>query len=138
MTKQERYDSFYMSVAINAQSLSFCLRKKVGAVIVKDGNILSFGFNGTPSGMDNSCEECDKTHWYTLHAEANAILKCAKEGKSTNEATLYVTCSPCKDCSKLIIQAGISRIVYIEEYRESEHIDFLLKRGITVHHLPLI
>jgi len=114
MKKQERYDKAYLNMATEWAKLSHCTRKKVGALIVKDGMIISDGYNGTPTGFENSCE-IDNGHnltkWYVIHGEANAILKCAKHGHSCDGATLYQTHSPCKDCSKLILQAGIKRLV---------------------------
>lgn len=113
--------------------LSHCSRKQVGAIIVKDGMIISDGFNGTPSGFDNCCEsEEGETLWYVLHAEANAILKVAKSTHNCQDATLYLTLSPCKDCSKLVVQSGISRVVYIDNYKDTSGIDFLKEAGIEV------
>ena len=114
-------------------TLSCCGRKKVGALIVKDGAIISDGFNGTPHGFPNDCEDSEgNTYWYVLHAEANAILKVAKSSQSTLGSTLYVTTSPCKDCSKLIIQAGIRHVVYSEEYRDLTGIKMLREAGIAL------
>jgi dCMP deaminase len=114
-------------------TLSCCGRKKVGALIVKDGAIISDGFNGTPHGFPNDCEDSEgNTYWYVLHAEANAILKVAKSSQSTLGSTLYVTTSPCKDCSKLIIQAGIRHIIYSEEYRDLTGIKMLREAGIAL------
>ncbi len=113
--------------------LSHCSRKQVGAIIVKDGMIISDGFNGTPSGFDNCCEsEEGETLWYVLHAEANAILKVAKSTHNCQDATLYLTLSPCKDCSKLVVQSGISRVVFIDNYKDTSGIDFLKEAGIEV------
>ena len=113
--------------------LSYCKRKQVGALIVKDRMIISDGYNGTPSGFENQCEdENGKTHWYVLHAEANAILKLAASTQSAKGATLYITLSPCKECSKLILQAGISRLVYIDEYSDDEGISFLKGHNIEI------
>jgi len=113
--------------------LSHCRRKKVGAIIVKDGMIISDGYNGTPAGFDNCCEdENGETHWYVLHAEANAILKVAKSTNNCVGATLYLTLSPCKDCSKLILQAGITRLVFIGSYKDTAGIDFLKDAGVDV------
>ena len=110
--------------------LSHCERKKVGAIIVKNGMIISDGFNGTPTGFDNHCEDEEGyTKWYVLHAEANAILKVAKSTNSCEGATLYLTLSPCKDCAKLIHQSGIKRLVYIKEYKDSSGLKFLKKAG---------
>lgn len=115
--------------------LSHCKRKKVGALIVKDKMIISDGYNGCPSGFENNCEdEMGDTKWYVLHAEANAILKCARHGKSCEGATLYVTLSPCQDCAKLIHQAGVKRVVYIEEYKDTTGLDFLKKANVELLH----
>lgn len=133
MNKEERYDIAYLKIALEWSKLSFCNRKKVGAIIVKDNMIISDGFNGTPSKFDNECEDCNgDTKWEVLHAEANAILKCSKNGISSNNSTLYLTHSPCKDCSKLIYQSGIKRIVYLEEYRDNSGLSFLEKNGILI------
>ena len=114
-------------------NLSYCERRKVGALIVKDRMIISDGYNGTPTGMENICEDEENyTKWYVLHAEANAIMKVASSTQSCSGATLYVTLSPCKDCSKLIYQAGIVRVVYIEQYKDTTGIDFLKDAGVEV------
>ena len=113
--------------------LSHCERKKVGAIIVKNGMIISDGFNGTPTGFDNHCEDEEGyTKWFVLHAEANAILKVAKSTNSCEGATLYLTLSPCKDCAKLIHQSGIKRLVYIKEYKDSSGLKFLKKAGVEL------
>ena len=113
--------------------LSHCDRKKVGAIIVKNEMIISDGFNGTPTGFDNHCEDEEGyTKWYVLHAEANAILKVAKSTNSCEGATLYLTLSPCKDCAKLIHQSGIKRLVYIKEYKDSSGLKFLKKAGVEL------
>lgn len=113
--------------------LSYCDRKKVGALIVKDRMIISDGYNGTPSGFENCCEDKDgNTHWYVLHAEANAILKLAASTQSAKDATLYLTLSPCKDCSKLILQAGIKKLVYVDDYSDSAGISFLKEHNIDI------
>ena len=113
--------------------LSHCERKKVGAIIVKNGMSISDGFNGTPTGFDNHCEDEEGyTKWYVLHAEANAILKVAKSTNSCEGATLYLTLSPCKDCAKLIHQSGIKRLVYIKEYKDSSGLKFLKKAGVEL------
>jgi dCMP deaminase len=115
-----------MKMALEWATLSCCKRNKVGSLIVKDGMIISDGFNGAPTGFDNNCEDDNNiTHWYILHSEANAILKCAKNGVSCKGGTIYLTHSPCKDCAKLIFQSGIERIVYNSKYRDSDGIDFL-------------
>ena len=113
--------------------LSYCKRRQVGALIVKDKMIISDGYNGTPSGFENICEDDEGyTKWYVLHAEANAIMKVASSTQSCSGATLYVTLSPCKDCSKLIYQAGIVRVVYIDQYKDTTGIDFLKDAGVEV------
>lgn len=131
--KQLRYDRAYLRMAKTWAELSHCNRKQVGAIIVKDGMIISDGFNGTPSGFDNCCEdENGDTRWYVLHAEANAILKVAKSTHNCQDATLYLTLSPCKECSKLVIQSGIRRIVYINSYKDQSGVGFLREAGIEV------
>lgn len=118
--------------------LSYCKRKQVGALIVKDRMIISDGYNGTPSGFENICEdENDQTKWYVLHAEANAILKVARSTQSCEGATLYLTLSPCKECSKLIHQAGITRLVYARKYKDDSGLKFLEKAGVKVDFLSL-
>ena len=133
--KQKLLDETYIKMADNWAQLSHSKRAKVGALIVKDKMIISDGYNGMPSSFDNSCEIGNKTKWEVLHAEANAILKCAKHGNSCNGATLYLTMSPCRDCSKLIHQAGIVRVVYRDEYRERDGIKFLEAAGVKVEKL---
>lgn len=131
--KQLRYDKAYLRMATSWAKLSHCQRKQVGALIVKDDMIISDGYNGSPSGFDNCCEnEQGETHWYVLHAEANAILKVAKSTNNAKGATLYLTLSPCKDCSKLILQAGITRVVYINGYKDASGVDFLQRAGIEI------
>ncbi len=121
-----RYDKLFLEICDKYAEMSYAKRKKVGAVIVKDNTIISDGYNGTPVGFDNSCEDSTgKTHWYVLHAEANAITKMAKSGKVCKDATLYISMSPCKECSKLIIQSGINRVVYKEKYKDTSGLDFL-------------
>ena len=135
-SKQLRYDSAYLKMAESWAGLSHCSRKKVGAIIVKDEMIISDGYNGTPAGFDNCCEDSDgNTQWYVLHAEANAILKVAKSTNNCKGATLYLTLSPCRDCSKLILQAGIRREVFIDKYKDTEGIDFLQSAGVETIHL---
>jgi dCMP deaminase len=134
--KQTKYDNAYLRMAQEWAKLSYCERKKVGAIIVKDNMIISDGYNGTPSGYENCCENEDgETNWYVLHAEANAILKVAKSTQSADGATLYITLSPCKECSKLIIQSGIKRVVYRNEYKDTSGIEFLKTYGIETVHL---
>jgi dCMP deaminase len=136
MEKQLKYDRAYLRMAVEWAKLSHCERKKVGALIVKDHMIISDGYNGTPSGYHNCCEnENGETQWYVLHAEANAILKVAKSTQSAKNATLYITLSPCKECSKLIIQSGIKRVVFKHKYKDTSGIDFLKEYGIEVNHI---
>ena len=131
--KQSRYDKAYLRMALTWGDLSHCVRKKVGAIIVRDGMIISDGYNGTPAGFDNCCEnEQGETQWFVLHAEANAILKVAKSTNNCVGATLYLTLSPCKDCSKLVLQAGIRRVVYMQAYKDNTGIDFLVNAGLEV------
>lgn len=139
MEKQLRYDIVYLKMAKEWASLSHCERKKVGALIVKNGMIISDGFNGTPSkSKPNVCEDINgETYWWVLHGEANAILKCAKHGQSCDGATIYQTHSPCKDCSKLILQSGIKRLVYTEDYKDSEGVDFLRESGIQIDKIEI-
>ncbi len=130
-SKQLRYDTAYLRMAREWASLSHCNRKQVGALIVKDSMIISDGYNGTPTGFDNCCEDDNgETHWYVLHAEANAILKVAKSANDCRGATLYITLSPCKDCAKLVLQAGISRVVYQNAYKDDRGIHFLKQAGV--------
>ena len=118
--------------------LSHCKRRQVGALIVKDKMIISDGYNGTPTGFENPCEDEENyTKWYVLHAEANAILKTAKSTHNCNGSTLYLTMSPCKDCSKLIHQAGIIRVVYINEYKDRTGLDFLKNAGVMIEQISL-
>ena len=129
----EKFDASYMEMAAVWAKNSYCKRRQVGALIVKDRMIISDGYNGTPSGFESICEdESGATKPYVLHAEANAITKVAKSGNSSEGATLYVTAAPCIECSKLIIQAGIRRVVYKDEYRLTDGIDLLRKAGIEV------
>jgi dCMP deaminase len=130
--KQHRLDTVYLNMAKEVATLSHCERNKVGAVLVKDDNVIGFGFNGTPKGMENECEEDGVTKDYVVHAEMNAILKAARHGYAVSGATLYLTLSPCKECSKLILQSGVKRVVYLQEYRNTEGLD-LLKKFIFVH-----
>jgi len=131
--KQLKYDKAYLRIAREWGKLSHCERKKVGAVIVKDRMIISDGFNGTPTGFENPCEDEDGyTKWYVLHAEANAISKVASSTQSCKGATLYITLSPCKECSKLIHQAGIKRIVYQDGYKDNAGLLFLEKAGVEI------
>jgi len=134
--KQRRYDVAYLRMAREWAQLSHCERKKVGALIVKDDTIISDGYNGTPTGFENFCEdEAGYTKWYVLHAEANAILKVASSTQSCRGATLYITMSPCKECSKLIHQAGITRLVYHNNYKDDSGLDFLKKAGVKIERI---
>ena len=128
----EKFNHSYLQMAEIWAQNSYCKRRKVGALLVKDRMIISDGYNGTPSGFENICEEDGVTKPYVLHAEANAITKVAKSGNSSEGATLYVTSSPCLECSKLIIQSGIRRVVYRDEYRLTDGIDLLRRAGIEV------
>ena len=136
--KQRRYDQAYLKMASEWSKLSHCKRKQVGALIVKDKMIISDGYNGTPTGFDNCCEdENGNTKWHVLHAEANAILKVASSTQACQGATLYITLSPCKECSKLIHQSGIRRVVYANDYKDTSGIDFLKKANIEILYLPI-
>ena len=129
--KQEKYDKAYLKMALEWGELSYCKRRKVGALIVKDKMIISDGYNGTPTGFENICEDDEGyTKWYVLHAEANAIAKVSSSTQSTNGATLYITLSPCKECSKLIFQSGIKRVVYNKKYKDTSGLEFLEKAGV--------
>ena len=129
--KQLKYDKAYLKMALEWGELSYCKRRKVGALIVKDKMIISDGYNGTPTGFENFCEDDEGyTKWYVLHAEANAIAKVSSSTQSTKGATLYITLSPCKECCKLIFQSGIIRVVYNKEYRDSSGLEFLEKAGV--------
>lgn len=132
--KEDKYDKKYIELATSIAELSYATRKKVGALIVKDNVIISDGYNGTPSGFENECEDINgDTKWYTLHAEANAILKlCKIGGASSSKSTLYLTLSPCKECAKLILQSGITSVKFKELYRDQEGLNFLRKAGISI------
>ncbi|MFN5984251.1 MAG: deoxycytidylate deaminase [Fluviicola sp.] len=135
--KTLRYDKAYLRMAKTWSELSHCERKKVGALIVKNGRIISDGYNGTPAGFDNCCEnENGETNWFVLHAEANAILKVARSTNDCSDSTLYLTLSPCKDCAKLVLQSGITRVVFIDKYKDTTGIDFLASAGVETVHLP--
>ena len=136
--KQLRYDQAYLRMAKEWSKLSHCTRKKVGAIIVKNGMVISDGYNGTPSGFDNCCEDKDgNTLWYVFHAEANAISKVARSTNNAQDATLYLTLSPCKDCSKMILQVGIKRVVYAEHYKDGSGIALLKEAGISVEQIEI-
>ena len=134
MDKQEQFDRSYLEMARVWAKNSYCTRRKVGALLVKDRMIISDGFNGTPAGFENICEDpaTGKTKPYVLHAEANAITKVAKSGNNSAGATLYVTDAPCLECAKLIVQAGIKRVVYLIEYSVRDGIELLRRAGIEV------
>ncbi|HLW32017.1 MAG TPA: dCMP deaminase family protein [Aequorivita sp.] len=135
-SKQRKYDIAYLRMAQEWSKLSYCKRRQVGALIVKDKMIISDGYNGTPTGFENICEDDEGfTKWYVLHAEANAILKVASSTQGCKGATLYITMSPCRECSKLIHQAGITRLVYHTEYKDNEGIAFLEKAGVSIQHI---
>ncbi|MDR7832916.1 deoxycytidylate deaminase [Riemerella anatipestifer] len=137
MESHNKFDIAYLKMAQEWGKLSYCKRKQVGALIVKDRTIISDGYNGTPSGLENCCEdEQGQTKWYVLHAEANAILKLARTTQTAEGATLYLTLSPCKECSKLIYQSGIKRLVYIDHYSDEEGLTFLKNAGVEVTQIP--
>ncbi len=136
--KQNELDVRYLKMARIWAENSYCKRRQVGALIVKDKMIISDGYNGTPAGFENICEdENNVTKPYVLHAEANAITKIARSGNNSDGATLYVTAAPCIECAKLIIQAGISRVIYSEEYRIEDGIDLLRRAGIKVKYISI-
>ena len=136
--KQRQLDIRYLKMARVWAENSYCVRRQVGALIVKDKMIISDGYNGTPSGFENICEnDMGATKPYVLHAEANAITKVAKSANNCDGGTLYVTTSPCMECSKLIIQAGIRRVVFSEKYHNTEGLDILSKVGVELVHIPI-
>ena len=136
--KQRQLDLRYLKMARIWAENSYCVRRQVGALIVKDKMIISDGYNGTPSGFENICEnDMGATKPYVLHAEANAITKVAKSANNCDGGTLYVTTSPCMECSKLIIQAGIRRVVFSEKYHNTEGLDILAKVGVELVHMPI-
>ena len=133
MEKQKKYDTAYMKMALEWAKLSYCKRKQVGELIVKKRMIISDGYNGTPSGFDNCCEDEEgNTYWYVLHAETNAILKIAGSNHDCSGGTLYLTISPCKECSKLVHQAGIKRLVYLSKYKDNSGLEFLQAAGVEL------
>jgi len=137
--KQLKFDKAYLRIAREWSKLSHCNRKQVGALIVKDRMIISDGYNGTPSGFENYCEDEEGyTKWYVLHAEANAILKVAGSTQSCKDATLYITMSPCKNCSKLIHQSGISRLVYQIDYKDNSGLEFLERAGVELEQITAL
>jgi len=138
LDKTKKYDIAYLKMAETWGKLSYCKRRQVGAIIVKNRMIISDGYNGTPTGFENVCEDEENyTKWYVLHAEANAILKVASSTQSCDGATLYVTLSPCRECSKLIHQSGISRVVFSEAYKDLSGVEFLKKAGVVVNQIAL-
>ncbi|HJE38996.1 MAG TPA: dCMP deaminase family protein [Candidatus Amulumruptor caecigallinarius] len=135
-SKQELLDRRYLRMATIWAENSYCVRRQVGAILVKDDMIISDGYNGTPSGMENVCEDEDGlTKPYVLHAEANAITKVARSNNSSQDSTLYVTASPCMECSKLIIQAGVKRVVFHDLYRITDGLDLMRQVGIEIVHI---
>jgi len=139
ISKEEQYHVAYLKMAHIWGQLSYCKRKQVGAIIVKDRMIISDGYNGTPTGFENICEdEAGATKWYVLHAEANAILKVASSTQSCYGATLYITISPCRECCKLIHQAGIKKVVYAKEYKDTTGLVFLKKAKVELLHLSKV
>lgn len=132
LTHAEKKLNLYLDIAERVAQESYCKRLQVGAVIVKDGNIISFGYNGTPSGTPNKCEENDVTYAYVLHAESNAITKACKSPISTEGATMYLTHSCCLECAKLIIQSGIKKVYYLQDYRDKSGINLLKNCDIEV------
>lgn len=136
--KQEQFDRRYLEMAQIWAKNSYCKRRQVGALIVKDKMIISDGYNGTPSGFENNCEDENGRTWpYVLHAEANAITKVAKSSNSSEKATLYITTSPCLECAKLIIQSGIVRVVFADKYHQEDGINLLKKAGIEIVHINI-
>jgi len=134
--KQKKYDIAYLKMALEWAKLSHCKRRQVGALIVKNRMIISDGYNGTPTGFENACEDdSNYTKWYVLHAEANAIMKVSASTQSSEGSTLYITLSPCKECSKLIFQSGIKRLVYHKAYKDSSGLEFLKKAGLEIFHI---
>ena len=137
--KQRKYDIAYIKMALEWVKLSYCKRRQVGALIVKNKMIISDGYNGTPTGFENICEDDENyTKWYVLHAEANAIMKVSASTQSSEGATLYITLSPCRECSKLIFQSGIKRVVYHKEYKDTSGLEFLKKGGIEICHIKTL
>jgi len=137
--KQRKYDIAYIKMALEWAKLSYCKRRQVGALIVKNKMIISDGYNGTPTGFENICEDDENyTKWYVLHAEANAIMKVSASTQSSEGATLYITLSPCRECSKLIFQSGIKRVVYHKEYKDTSGLEFLKKGGIEICHIKTL
>lgn len=135
LSKQKKLDLRYLRMARIWAENSYCKRRQVGALVVKDKMIISDGYNGTPSGFENICEENNVTKPYVLHAEANAITKLARSSNNSEGSTLYVTASPCIECSKLIIQSGINRVVYAEKYRLTDGVDLLKRAGVVVEYM---
>ena len=134
-----QHDKAYLKMASEWGKLSYCKRKQVGALIVKNNMIISDGYNGTPTGFENICEDDENyTKWYVLHAEANAIMKVSASTQSSEGATLYITLSPCRECSKLIFQSGIKRVVYHKEYKDTSGLEFLKKGGIEICHIKTL
>ena len=141
MPKQRELDFTYLEIATSWSQLSKAKRKKVGCLVVKDGQIISDGYNGTPKGYDNDCEFETRFGFETrpevLHAESNALMKLAKSTNSSENCTIYLTLSPCFECSKLLVQAGVKRVVYNEQYRDTSGLEFLKVNGIEVEQLKM-
>mgnify|MGYP004578040677 FL=1 len=135
LSKQKKLDLRYLRMARIWAENSYCKRRQVGALVVKDKMIISDGYNGTPSGFENICEENNVTKPDVLHAEGNAITKLARSSNNSEGSTLYVTASPCIECSKLIIQSGIKRVVYAEKYRLTDGVDLLKRAGVVVEYM---
>ena len=137
--KKNKYNKKYIEIAKCFSELSYAQRKKVGAIIVKDNTIISDGYNGNPTGFENECEDSGgNTKWYTLHAEANAIMKlCKIGGPSSSGSTLYLTLSPCRECAKSILQSGIISVKYLEDYRDNTGLQFLMRAGINIEKIEL-
>lgn len=138
LKKKIKFDSLFMDIAKRVAQMSYAKRNKVGAIIEKDGRVISMGWNGTPSGFDNACEDANNvTKPEVIHAEINSISKLARSTDSGDCSTMYVTLSPCVECSKIIIQTGIKRVVYAEEYRITDGIELLRNAGIETVHVPI-
>lgn len=136
MNKQQKMDQLFLDLALRVAEMSYAERRKVGGILVKDGNIIAFGWNGTPSGFNNKCEDENyNTKEIVLHAELNIFSKLAKSTQSSANSTLYLTLSPCVECSKLIIQSGVERVVYLEKYRKECGLLFLRTAGVETDHL---
>jgi dCMP deaminase len=133
LSKIEKFDRLFIRVASEVSDLSYCKRNKVGAILVVENRILSIGYNGTPSGMENECEDdCGNTKKIVMHAESNCLMHLCKSSQSSKDSTMYITLSPCIECAKLIYQAGVKKVVYLDKYRNIEGIEFLKNVGIEI------